>query len=80
MATMVNIDFREIGDIVNKSLMNRIGKPSDKKDNKYKLPYKGYKFKVYNIAEITIFTLQAIKFKILKLFSAKKSTKGRKIN
>ncbi len=72
MATMVNIDFRKIGYIVNKSLINRIGKPSDKKDKKYKLRYKGYNFQVWNVAGITIFTLQAIKFKILKLFSAKK--------
>ncbi|ERT65598.1 hypothetical protein HMPREF0202_02768, partial [Cetobacterium somerae ATCC BAA-474] len=72
MATMVNIDFRKIGYIVNKSLMNRIGKPSDKKDKKYKLRYKGYNFQVWNVAETTIFTLQAIKFKIPKLFSAKK--------
>lgn len=72
MATMVNTDFRKIGYIVNKSLMNRIGKPSGKKDNKYKLRYKGYNFQVWNVAETTIFTLQAIKFKIPKLFSAKK--------
>ncbi|MGL4358157.1 MAG: group II intron reverse transcriptase/maturase [Cetobacterium sp.] len=72
MATMVNIDFSKIGYIVNKSLMNRIGKPSDKKDKKYKLRYKGYNFQVWNIAGNTIFTLQAIKFKIPKLLSAKK--------
>ncbi|MEG0730727.1 MAG: group II intron reverse transcriptase/maturase, partial [Cetobacterium sp.] len=72
MATMVSIDFSKIGYIVNKSLMNRIGKPSSKKDKKYKLRYKGYNFKVWNVAETTIFTLQAIKFKIPKLFSAKK--------
>ena len=69
---MVSIDFSKIGYIVNKSLMNRIGKPSSKKDKKYKLRYKGYNFKVWNVAETTIFTLQAIKFKIPKLFSAKK--------
>ncbi|MGL4373702.1 MAG: hypothetical protein ACRC3I_12095 [Cetobacterium sp.] len=34
---MVNIDFRKIGYIVNKFLMNRIGKPSGKKDKKHKL-------------------------------------------
>ena len=72
MATMVNIDFSKIGYIVNKSLMNRLGKPSGKKDKKYKLRYKGYNFKVWNVAGTTIFTLQAIKFKIPKLFSAKK--------
>ena len=72
MATMVNIDFRKIGYIVNKSLMNRIGKPSGKKDNKYKLRYKRYNFQVWNVAETTIFTLQAVKFKIPKLFSVKK--------
>ncbi|MGL5903016.1 MAG: reverse transcriptase domain-containing protein, partial [Cetobacterium sp.] len=72
MATMVNIDFSKIGYIVNKSLMNRIGKPSDEKDKKYKLRYKGYNFQVWNVASTTIFTLQAIKFKIPKLFSAKK--------
>ena len=72
MATMINIDFSKIGYIVNKSLMNRLGKPSGKKDKKYKLRYKGYNFKVWNVAGNTIFTLQAIKFKIPKLFSAKK--------
>ncbi|MGL5918479.1 MAG: HNH endonuclease signature motif containing protein [Cetobacterium sp.] len=72
MATMVNIDFSKIGYIVNKSLVNRIGKPSDKKNDKYKLRYKGYNFKVWNVAGTTVFTLQAIKFKIPKLFSAKK--------
>lgn len=69
---MVNIDFSKIGYIVNKSLMNRMGKPSDKKDKKYKLRYKGCNFQVWNVAGITIFTLQAVKFKIPKLFSAKK--------
>ncbi|MGL5427158.1 MAG: reverse transcriptase domain-containing protein, partial [Cetobacterium sp.] len=76
MATMVNIDFRKIGYIVNKSLINRLGKPSDKKDKKYKLRYKGYNFKVWNVAGTTVFTLQAIKFKIPKLFSAKKKVKN----
>ncbi|MGL4946110.1 MAG: group II intron reverse transcriptase/maturase [Cetobacterium sp.] len=76
MATMVNIDFSKIGYIVNKSLMNRIGKPSSKKDDKYKLRYKGYNFKVWNVASTTIFTLQAIKFKIPKLFSAKKKVEN----
>ncbi|MGL5100579.1 MAG: hypothetical protein ACRC6B_11230 [Fusobacteriaceae bacterium] len=72
MATMVNIDFRKIGYIVNKFLINRIGKSSDKKDKKYKPRYKGDNFKVWNVAGTTIFMLQAIKFKIPKLFSAKK--------
>ncbi|MGL5058234.1 MAG: HNH endonuclease signature motif containing protein, partial [Fusobacteriaceae bacterium] len=76
MATMVSIDFSKIGYIVNKSLANRIGKPSDKKDDKYKLRYKGYNFKVWNVASTTIFTLQAIKFKIPKLFSAKKKVEN----
>ncbi|MGL5313871.1 MAG: reverse transcriptase domain-containing protein, partial [Peptostreptococcaceae bacterium] len=52
VATMVSIDFSKIGYIVNKSLMNRIGKPSDKKDKQYKLRYKGYNFKVWNVADI----------------------------
>ncbi|MGL5057113.1 MAG: HNH endonuclease signature motif containing protein [Fusobacteriaceae bacterium] len=56
--------------------MNRIGKPSDEKDKKYKLRYKGYNFQVWNVASTTIFTLQAIKFKIPKLFSAKKKVKN----
>ncbi|MGL4999715.1 MAG: hypothetical protein ACRC5T_12160 [Cetobacterium sp.] len=76
MATMVSIDFRKIGYIVNKSLANRIGNPSDKKDGKYKLRYKGYNFKVWNVASTRIFTLQAIKFKIPKLFSAKKKVEN----
>lgn len=71
MATMVNIDFRKIGYIINKSLMNRIGKPSNKKDKKYKLRYKGYNYQVWNVIDTTLFTLQACKFKIPKLFSAK---------
>ncbi|MGL6131733.1 MAG: reverse transcriptase domain-containing protein, partial [Fusobacteriaceae bacterium] len=66
IATMVNRDFSKIGYIVNKSLMNRLGKPSSKKDKKYKLRYKGYNFQVWNVANTTIFTLQAIKFKIPK--------------
>ncbi|MGL5936343.1 MAG: reverse transcriptase domain-containing protein, partial [Cetobacterium sp.] len=76
MATMVNIDFSKIGYIVNKSFRNRLGKPSSKKDKKYKLRYKGYNFKVWNVAGTTVFTLQAIKFKIPKLFSAKKKVKN----
>ncbi|MGL5099652.1 MAG: hypothetical protein ACRC6B_06415, partial [Fusobacteriaceae bacterium] len=56
--------------------MNRIGKPSDEKDKKYKLRYKGYNFQAWNVASTTIFTLQAIKFKIPKLFSAKKKVKN----
>ena len=72
MTTMVSIDFSKIGYIVSKSLINRIGKSSDEKDEKYKLRYKGYNFQVWNVAGTTVFTLQAIKFKIPKLFSAKK--------
>lgn len=71
IATMVSIDFSKIGYIINKSLTNRIGKPSDEKDKKYKLRYKGYNYQVWNVADVTLFTLQACKFKIPKLFSAK---------
>lgn len=71
MATMVSIDFSKIGYIINKSLTNGLGKPSNKKDKKYKLRYKGYNHQVWNVADVTLFTLQACKFKIPKLFSAK---------
>ncbi|MGL5803048.1 MAG: group II intron reverse transcriptase/maturase [Cetobacterium sp.] len=71
MATMVNIDFSKIGYIINKSLTNRLGKPSKEKDKKYKLRYKGYNYQVWNVARVTISTLQACKFKIPRLFSAK---------
>ena len=71
MVTMVSMDFSKIGYIINRSLMNRLGKPSNKKDKKYELRYKGYNYKVWNVANITLFSPQACKFKIPKLFSAK---------
>ncbi|MGL4449876.1 MAG: group II intron reverse transcriptase/maturase [Sarcina sp.] len=71
VTTMVSKDFSKIGYIVNKSLMNRLGRPSEKKDKKYKLRYKRYNFRVWNAAEITLFTLQACKYKVPKLFSTK---------
>ncbi|MGL5427935.1 MAG: hypothetical protein ACRDAS_08495, partial [Cetobacterium sp.] len=71
MATMVNIDFSEIGYKVNRILMSRIGKYSWIKDAKYSERYKGYNYQVWTVAEVTLFTLQACKFKIPRLFSAK---------
>ncbi|MGL4998967.1 MAG: group II intron reverse transcriptase/maturase [Cetobacterium sp.] len=79
MATMVNIDLAEIGYIVNKSLMSRIGNYSWKKDLKYSERYKGYKYQVWTVAGITLFTLQACKFKIPRLFSAKKKIEVKEI-
>ena len=71
MATMVNRDLSKIGYIVDKSLTSRIGNPATKKDGKYKLRYEGYNLKVWSIAEVTLFSLQACKHRRPKLFSAK---------
>lgn len=75
MATMVNIDLKKIGYVINKILMNRIGKYSWKRDETYKHRYKGYKFQVWTVAGVTIFTLQACRFKIPKMYSAKTKVK-----
>ncbi|MDX8337532.1 HNH endonuclease signature motif containing protein, partial [Candidatus Cetobacterium colombiensis] len=69
--TMASINFSKVGYVVNKSLRNRLGKPSKKMDDKYKLRYKGYNHQVWNVAGITLFSIRACKFKIPRLFPAK---------
>jgi group II intron reverse transcriptase/maturase len=71
VATMASINFSKVGYVVNKSLRNRLGKPSKKMDDKYKLRYKGYNHQVWNVAGITLFSIRACKFKIPRLFPAK---------
>lgn len=72
MVSMTNIDFEKIGYIASNSLMNRIEKSFHEKDRRYELRYKGYNFKVWTVVGIIIFMLQAIKFKMSKLFTVKK--------
>ncbi|MGL5099329.1 MAG: group II intron reverse transcriptase/maturase [Fusobacteriaceae bacterium] len=71
IATMVSSDLYEIGYLINKTLMNRIGKYSRKKDYFYERRYPEYNYQVWNVAGLTLFTIQACKFKIPKLFSKK---------
>lgn len=71
MATMVNIDLKKVGYEINKILKNVIGKHSREKDESYKHRYKGYNYKIYSVKDVTIFTIQACKFKIPMMYSAK---------
>ncbi|MGL5624072.1 group II intron reverse transcriptase/maturase, partial [Cetobacterium sp.] len=73
-ATMCNRDFVSIGYKINKVLYNRIGKSSYKKDALYTKLYPKYNYRVWNIQNITLFTIQACKFKIPKFFSNKPKT------
>jgi group II intron reverse transcriptase/maturase len=69
MATLVNIDFREINFLVRKRLYNRTRSiRSDKlsKSETYKRLYGKYNFKTTTICNITIYPLAGITFRIPK--------------
>lgn len=70
MATLVNIDFREIKFLVRKRLFNRTRSiRSDKlsESKTYKRLYGKYNFKTTSICNITIYPLAGINFRIPKL-------------
>lgn len=71
IATMVNIDLNKIGYIISKILYIRFGKGSNKKDIMYRMRFPNYNYKVWNIDNITLFTLEALIFKIPKHYSDK---------
>lgn len=73
-ATMCNRDFVSIGYKINKVLYNRIGKSFYKKDTLYTKLHPRYNYRVWNIQNITLFIIQACKFKISKFFSNKLKT------
>ncbi|MGL5964772.1 MAG: group II intron reverse transcriptase/maturase [Fusobacteriaceae bacterium] len=74
-ATMVSLDLYEIGFVINKILMCRIGKYSKSKDFFYVRRYPNYNFQVWNVARLTLFTLQACKHKIPRMFPKQKENK-----
>lgn len=71
IATMVNIDLNRIGYIISKNLYIQFGKGSEKKDIMYQIRFPNYNYKVWNIDNVTLFTLEAIIFKIPKHYSNK---------
>ncbi|WP_407536958.1 reverse transcriptase domain-containing protein [Cetobacterium somerae] len=71
IATMVNIDLNKIGYIISKILYIQFGKGSNKKDIMYRMRFPNYNYKVWNIDNITLFTLEALIFKIPKHYSDK---------
>lgn len=75
IATMVNIDLGRIGYILTRILKNRLGKGNYKKDILYERRYSKYNYKVWNVNKITLFTLDACKFKVPKQYSPKKKTR-----
>jgi len=79
MSTMVSIDFNKIGYEVSKMLRRKFGKGSFTKDENYKTRYRGYNYKVWNVRGVTLYTLQACKFKIPYMYSAKNNLKTEKI-
>ena len=75
IATMVNIDLGRIGYSLTRILKNRLGKGNYKKDILYERRYSKYNYKVWNVNKITLFTLDACKFKVPKQYSKKKKTR-----
>lgn len=75
IATMVNIDLGRIGYILTRILKNRLGKGNYKKDILYERRYSKYNYKVWNVNKITLFTLDACKFKVPKQYSKRKKTR-----
>ena len=71
-ATMVSKDLGKIGYIMGRKLIKLFGKGSYTKDKSYCRRYKNYNFKVWNVAEVTLYTIGACKYKIVKSYSSKK--------
>lgn len=71
-ATMVSKDLGEIGYIMGRKLIKLFGKGSYTKDKSYCRRYRNYNFKVWNVAEVTLYTIGACKYKIVKSYSSKK--------
>lgn len=67
-ATMVSLDLYKIGFTINNILMCRIGRYSRKKDFFYIRRYPNYNLQVWNVAGLTLFSLQACRHKVPKMF------------
>ncbi|MGL5427087.1 MAG: reverse transcriptase domain-containing protein, partial [Cetobacterium sp.] len=74
IATMVSQDMAKIGYILGRKLKSRFGKRSHIKDFSYLRRYKTYNFKVWNVSGVTLYTIGACKYKIVKSYSIKKQT------
>ncbi|WP_156111924.1 hypothetical protein [Cetobacterium sp. ZWU0022] len=72
IATMVSQDMAKIGYNMGRKLKNLFGKRNYIKDTSYCRRYKNYNFKVWNVAGVTLYTIVAYKYKIVKSYSAKK--------
>lgn len=72
IATMVSQDMAKIGYNMGRKLKNLFGKRNYTKDASYCRRYKNYNFKVWNVAGVTLYTIAACKYKIVKSYSAKK--------
>lgn len=74
-ATMVSLDLYKIGFTINNILMCRIGRCSRKKDFFYIRRYPNYNLQVWNVAGLTLFSLQACRHKVPKMFPKEKRCK-----
>jgi hypothetical protein len=64
-ATHITADLRDIGYVINHILYQRLKDAKiNFKDKRYRRIYKDYKYKTWSINGITLFTIQACKFKI----------------
>ncbi len=72
MATMVSQDLGKIGYIFGRKLIKLFGKGNHTKDKSYSKRYRNYNFKVWNVAKVTLFTIGACKYKIVKSYSSKR--------
>ncbi len=63
VATHVTMDFAKISFIITKTLYNKFGTPTRIKDERYKMKFKRCKSKVWNINDITLFTIGYIQHK-----------------
>ena len=78
IATNCSKDFGEIGFLINKTLYNRLGKPHKIKakiSKAYQERYKGYHCRVWNVKEISLFSIRSQKHKKPMQYSEKKIKK-----
>lgn len=66
IANNCTTDFQGIGYIINRKLYNSFGKPRGKPDKRFRIMYRGYNPRVWNIDEITMFPIQSVKSKVPK--------------
>lgn len=71
-APMVSKELGEMGYILGIKLIKLFGKGSYAKDKYYCRRYRNYNFRVWNVAEVTLYTIGICKYKIVKSCSSKK--------